>query len=273
MLAMTLLLLDPAIEKVEIAVVSLAYKFTKEFLRALVVPLTGVQTPLFARLYAEGRIDGLKTAYATITKVLILGLLPAGVGLIVLGRNALEVLYGQKGGDAVLNPLTESNVVACTAILAIGLFGEAMIGVALNVLIVYEEYRAVIITRLVSLVSIPLLVVLVPAYGAVGGAIAAAVAALGSRSVALAYGIVRLGLPFPGKFFVRVGIASCAMGIVLLPFLAYLPANLIVTVLMVVVGMAVFYGIFKFLGGMDQEDKDRFISLRIPFVKQALRFL
>jgi O-antigen/teichoic acid export membrane protein len=272
-LAMALLLLDPTIAKVEIAVVSLAYKFTKEFLRALVVPLTGVQTPLFARLYAEGRIDGLKTAYATITKVLILGLLPAGVGLIVLGRNALEVFYGQKGGDAVLNPLTESKVVACTAILAVGLFGEAMISVALNVLIVYEEYRAVIITRLVSLVSIPLLILLVPPYGAVGGAIAAAVAALGSRSVALAYGMVRLGLPFPGKFFVRVGIASCAMGIVLLPFLAYLPANLIVTVLMVVVGMAVFYSVFKFLGGMDQEDKDRFISLRIPFVKQALRFL
>ena len=37
---------------------------------------------LFARLYAEGRIEGLRTAYATITKVLILGLLPAAVGMI-----------------------------------------------------------------------------------------------------------------------------------------------------------------------------------------------
>jgi O-antigen/teichoic acid export membrane protein len=272
-LSMTLLLLDPKARIVEVAVVSLAYKVTKEFLRALVVPLTGVQTPLFSRLYAEGRIDGLKTAYATLTKVLILGLLPAGVGLIVTSRNVLEVLYGQKGTDKVLNPLTESTVIACTAILTVGLFGEAMISVALNVLMVYEEYRAVIMARLVSLVSIPLLILLVPQYGAVGGALAASVAALSSRSVALAYGLVRLRLPFPSRFFVRVGTASCAMGIVLLPFLAYLPANLFTTIVMIAVGLAAFYAAFRLLGGMDQEDKDRFISLRIPFVRQALRFL
>jgi O-antigen/teichoic acid export membrane protein len=239
----------------------------------LVVPLTGVQTPLFARLYAEGRTDGLKTAYATITKVLILGLLPAGIGLVLTSRNVLQVLYGQKGFDAVVNPLTISSAVACTAILTIGLFGEAMISVALNVLLVYEEYGAVIIARMVSLVSIPLLVLLIPQYGAVGGAIAAAAAGLGSRSVALAFGIVKLGLPFPSRFFVRVGTASCAMGVVLLPFLAYLPPDLLVTVIMIATGLATFYVVFKFLGGMDQEDKDRFISLRIPFVRQALRFL
>lgn len=272
-LAMTLLIFVPSTRSVEVAAVTLAYKFTKEFLRALVVPLTGVQTPLFARLYAEGRIEGLRTAYATITKVLILGLLPAAVGLIVTSRNLLQVLYGQRGGDAVYNPQSSTTIVACTAILTIGLFGESMISVALNVLMVYEEYRAVILARLVSLVSIPLLVLLVPEYGAVGGAIAAAVAGLGSRSVAFGYGLVKLGLPFPSKFFVRVGTASCAMGIVLLPFLAYLPPNLIVTIAMIGVGVATFYAAFKFLGGMDQEDKDRFISLRIPFVRQALRFL
>jgi O-antigen/teichoic acid export membrane protein len=272
-LAMGLLIVAPDEMKLEVAAVTLAYKFTKEFLRALVVPLTGVQTPLFARLYAEGRIEGLRTAYATITKVLILGLLPAAVGMIVTSRNLLEVLYGQRGEDAVLNAESITTVVACTAILAVGLFGEAIISVALNVLMVYEEFRAVIIARLVSLATIPLLILLVPHYGAVGGAIAASAAALGSRSVALGYGLIKLRLPFPSKFFVRVGTASAAMGFVLLPFLAYLPANLIWTIVMVAVGVAVFYAAFKLLGGMDQEDKDRFISLRIPFVKQALRFL
>jgi O-antigen/teichoic acid export membrane protein len=272
-LTLALFIVVPAERLAEVAAITLAYKFSNELLRALVVPLTGVQTPLFARLYAEGRIEGLRTAYATITKVLILALLPAAVGLILTSRNLLQVLYGQRGGDAVLNPETATTIVACTAILAIGLFGEAMISVALNVLMVYEEYRAVILARLVSLVSIPLLILLVPTYGAVGGAIAASVAGLSSRSVALGYGLVKLGLPFPSRFFVRVGTASCAMGIVLLPFLAYLPANLIVTIVMIAVGVATFYVAFKFLGGMDQEDKDRFISLRIPFVRQALRFL
>ncbi|HET9494933.1 MAG TPA: oligosaccharide flippase family protein [Chloroflexia bacterium] len=273
LIAMTLLIVSPEQYVVESAAIALAYKFAKEILRALVVPLTGVQTPLFARLYAEGRIDGLRTAYATLTKVLVLGLLPAAVGLVLTGRNFLQVLYGQKGGDAVLNPETETTIIACTAILAIGLFGEAMISVALNVLMVYEEYRAVLAARVMSLVSIPLLWALVPAYGAVGGAIAVSIAALLSRSVALGFGLTRLRLPFPSRFFVRVGTASIAMGVALLPFLAFLPADILSTAAMVLTGAVVFFAVFKLLGGMDQADKERFLSLRLPFVKQALRFL
>jgi O-antigen/teichoic acid export membrane protein len=273
LIAMTILIVSPGQYIVESAAIALAYKFAKEILRALVVPLTGVQTPLFARLYAEGRIDGLRTAYATLTKVLVLGLLPAAVGLVLTGRNFLQVLYGQKGGDAVLNPETEATIIACTAILAVGLFGEAMISVALNVLMVYEEYRVVLAARLMSLVSIPLLWALVPAYGAVGGAIAVSISALLSRSVALGFGLTKLHLPFPSRFFVRVGTASIAMGVALLPFLAFLPADVVSTIAMVLTGAAVFFVVFKLLGGMDQADKDRFLSLRLPFVKQALRFL
>ncbi|HYP41785.1 MAG TPA: polysaccharide biosynthesis C-terminal domain-containing protein, partial [Chloroflexia bacterium] len=259
--------------KFSVAIISLAYKFTKEFLRALVVPLTGVQTPLFARLYAEGRIDGLRTAYATITKFLMLALLPAGVGLILAGRNLLQVLYGQIGLDAVLNPLTISATVACTVILAIGLFGEAMISVALNVLVVYEDYRAVVGARLISLVSIPLLMWLVPQYGAVGAAIAVSAAGLGSRLVALVYALRRLKLPFPTRFFTRVGTASLVMGFALLPILAFLPPNWPSTILMVGVGVGVFLLAFKGLGGIEPEDKELFRSLRLPFMDLALRFL
>jgi O-antigen/teichoic acid export membrane protein len=224
-------------------------------------------------LYAEGRTEGLRTAYATLTKVLILGLLPAGVGLIVTARNLLQILYGQKGGDAVMNPDTARIIVACTAILAIGVFGESIISVALNVLMVYEDYRAVIISRLFSLTSIPLLVWLIPTYGAIGGAIAVAIAGLGSRSVALAFGLRKLGLRFPGKFFVRVGTSSAIMGFALLPFLAYLPPDIPATIAMILTGVVVFLASFKVLGGIDKEDKDRFLSLRLPFVRQVLKFL
>ncbi len=272
-LMMALLIANEGRFFVESAAIALAYKFTKEFLRALVVPLTGVQTPLFARLYAENRIEGLRTAYATITKVLILGLLPAAVGLIMTGRNLLQILYGQRGNDAVLNPETTPTVVACTAILAVGLFGEAMISVALNVLMVYEDYRSVLSARLFSLVSIPLLILLIPPYGAVGGAIAVACAALGSRSVALVLGLRRAGLRFPVAFTARVGAASAVMGATLLPFLLYLPADIPTTTIMILLGAGVFYLVFKLLGGMDSSDKERILSIRLPFVKQIVRFL
>ena len=272
-LAVSLLVVAPQDKILEVAVVALAYKFTKQFLRALVVPLTGVQTPLFARLYAEGRIEGLNTAYATITKFLLLALLPSGVGLVLIARNVLQVLYGQVGLDAVVTQLTMPTIIACTAILAFGLFGEAIISVALNVLMVYEDYRAVITARLVALVSIPLMLLLVPEFGAVGAALAAATAGLASRAVALGYAVARLGLRFPGRFFTKVGTASLLMGVALLPFLAFLPPNIPSTVLMFLTGVAVFYAAFKLLGGMDTEDKDRFLALRIPFAQRVLRFL
>ena len=272
-LAIGLLVEAPAEKQVDVAIMSVAYNFTRQFLRALVVPLTGVQTPLFARLYAQGRIDGLKTAYATLTKFLILALLPSGVGLIVTARNLLQIFYGQRNRDAVLTGLTMHEAVACTSILAFGLFGESLISIALNVLMVYEERRAVIVARLTALVSIPLLILLVPGLGVAGAAIAVACAGLLSRAVALAYALRRLKLPFPGPFFVRVGTASIVMGLVLLPFLAFFPTNLLVTLVMVGLGALVFLGMFKLLGGIDQDDKDRFASLRLPFVGAALRYL
>lgn len=267
------LVVSSAQQKLEIAVISLAYKSAKEFLRALVIPLTGVQTPLFARLYAEGRIAGLRTAYATMTKFLILGLLPTGVGLIVAARNVLTVMYGQLRSDSVLTQFTLPTVVACTAILALGLFGEAIISVALSVLMVYEEFRVVMLARSLALLSIPMMLWLVPQYGAVGAAIAVAVAALASRLAALGYALRRLGLPFPGRFFTRVGTASLVMGFGLLPFLAFLPNALAPTILMVASGSLIFVLAFKAMGGIDREDKERFRTLRIPFIGVALRFL
>ncbi len=266
-------------EKVAVVLISLAYKFAKELLRGLVVPLTGVQTPLFSRLYAEGRIEGLRTAYVTLTKFLILALMPAGVGLIFTARNILQILYGQKGSDAVLTPATMPTVVACTAILAFGLYGEAIISVSLNVLMVYEEYRAVISARLVSLVSVPLLLLLVPPFGAVGAALAVAVAALGSRSLALLYAVRKLRLPFPQLFFTKVGASSAVMGVALLPFLVFAPPTLPLLMLIpvtgasIVVGAAVFLGVFKALGGLEREDKERISSLRLPLVGLAMRLL
>ncbi|MBF6611923.1 MAG: polysaccharide biosynthesis C-terminal domain-containing protein [Chloroflexi bacterium] len=277
-LAIGFILVGPD-EKLAVVLISLAYKFAKEFLRGLVVPLTGVQTPLFSRLYAEGRIEGLRTAYVTLTKFLILALMPAGVGLIFTARNILQILYGQKGSDAVLTPATMPTVVACTAILTFGLFGEAIISVSLNVLMVYEEYRAVISARLVSLISIPLLLLLVPPFGAVGAALAVAVSALGSRSLALLYALRKLNLPFPQQFFTKVGAASAVMGTALLPFLALssptLPLLMLIPVtgVMIAVGAAVFLAVFKAMGGMEREDKERISSLRLPFVGAAMRFL
>ena len=100
-----------------------------------------------------------------------------------------------------------------------------------------------------------------------------AIAGLGSRSVALAFGLRKLSLRFPGAFFVLVGTSSAIMGFALLPFLAYLPPDIPSTIAMIITGFLVFLAAFKLLGGIDKVDKDLFLSLRLPFVRQVLRFL
>ena len=88
-LLLGLLITDDAKRKtVEVTLVSLGFQFVRQLLQALVTPLTGVQASLFARLYAENRQEGLRTAYASLTRFLILALLPAGAGLIIMSRRS-----------------------------------------------------------------------------------------------------------------------------------------------------------------------------------------
>lgn len=284
-LLLGLTLADSDRKHVEVALIGLAFQFVRQLLQALVVPLTGVQTPLFARLYAENRIDGLRTAYTSLTRFLILVLLPAGAGLILMTRNLLMLLYGQVGGDAVLPLPRLGDAVVATAILAVGLFGESMIGVALQVLLVYEEHRAVLIARASALVSVPLLLLLEPPFGVIGAAAAVALAALGSRTVALAFGLRRLGLTFPWAFLGQVALATIPFLLIITPLAYLLPEDAgklfsprwlgigLADFGLILGAMVLFWWTFRRLGGLLPEDKARFAGIRIPGIKVLLRYL
>lgn len=284
-LALGLLITDNVRLATEVALIGLAFKFVRQLLQALVVPLTGVQTPLFARLYAEGRLDGLQTAYASLTRFLILVLLPAGVGLIIMSRNLLVLLYLQPNKTNVLPPDQLAAAVTACAILTIGLFGESMISIALNVLMVYEDYQAVLIARAFALLSIPLLIVLEPPFGVVGVAAAVSIAALSSRFVALIFGLRRLGLQFPLAFLGRVALATLPILVVIGPLALLLPdappkiPSLEWFMLgfanagLVLAAVFLFWLVFRRLGGLLAEDKQRFAGMRLPGIKLLLRYM
>ena len=284
-LALGLLITDNVRLATEVALIGLAFKFVRQLLQALVVPLTGVQTPLFARLYAEDRLDGLRTAYASLTRFLILVLLPAGAGLIIMTRNLLVLLYLQPGKGVVLPPEALPAAVAACAILTIGLFGESMISIALNVLMVYEDYQAVLIARAFALLSIPLLIVLEPSLGVVGVAAAVSIAALSSRFVALVFGLRRLGLEFPLAFLGRVALATLPILVVIGPLALLLPdappkipsvewvGLAFANGVLVLAAIFLFWLVFRRLGGLLAEDKQRFAGMRLPGIKLLLRYM
>jgi O-antigen/teichoic acid export membrane protein len=280
-----LILLEPTRANLAIAGFGVAYSLVRQMLQSLVAPMNGVQTPLFSRLYAENRIEGMRTSYVLLSKLLILGLVPAGVGLIVLARDALILLFLQVGSDAVVNVDTLPTITLTAAILVVGLFGEAVISVSVTVMLVFEAYTAVLGTRLFTLISIPLLLLLVPSGGMIGAAVAVAAAGFLSRLAALIYGQQRLGLQFPMAFLGRVGLASLVMGAVVGPLALLMPAEPfgadrlaqagwgLVTAGLAVLGAGVFYAGFRLLGGLDAADKARFAGLRLPLIGRVLKWL
>ncbi len=284
-LALGFLVVNETQKTIEVALIAMAFKFVRQLLQNLVVPLTGVQTPLFSRLYAEGRIEGLQTAYASLTRFLILVLLPAGAGLMLMAHNLLALLYLKSDKGDVLDPARLGEATAACAILTFGLFGESMVSVALNVLMVYEDYQAVLVARAFTLLSIPLLILLEPPFGVVGVATAVAVAALSSRLVALVFGLRRLGIRFPLAFLGRVTLATLPFVVIIGPLTLLVPTTPVSILslpwfglaladgLLVLGAAGLFWLAFRRLGGLLDEDKQRFAGMRLPGIKLLLRYL
>jgi O-antigen/teichoic acid export membrane protein len=268
-----------------IAGLGVAYNLVQRVLAAISTPMTGVQTPLFSRLHAENRLEALRTSYVLLSKLLILGMVPAGVGIIVLARNVLILAFLQVNGNANVNTGNLGELTLAVGILTLGLFGESIISTAMLVLLVFERYREVLIARLATLIIIPLLFVLVPTWGVVGAATAMAVAGFGSRLAALILAERELELHFPTGFLGRVGLASLVMGAVVLPLSLLMPAVPLrqdwpalvgwaaVNGGLALLGAGIFYAGFRLLGGLDAADKERFATLRVPLVGRVLRWL
>ena len=257
-----------------VVVVKVVYNLTGQLLQTLQAPFVGIQTPLFATLHAEGRRAGLKTAYATLSKLQILLLVPTGAGLCIVGANLLNLLYIQK--IRATDTLTDADVpLATTALVLVVLFSftESLISIPVTILTVFERYRIVIAGRLLTMLIAPLLVVSI----FLDWGLVVALLIMGSLSVAsrlLSLVAVRqYGLYYPVGFLLKVVGATLAFTLPVGTVLALLPPNPVLMFGAVAVSAAIFVGAFKLLGGLDKEDKDRLAAYRIPFNKYIRKYL
>lgn len=135
--------------------------------REIVAPIHRALYPGYVKL--AGDRDRLRAAYLKVTAVLLLSIMPAGIGLAFLAEPAVLILLGRQWLDAV--PLVQ--------ILAInGVVGSMMVAA-------HHVNLAVGLARSTSLalvayatIAIPLMLFLVPDYGAIGAAAAALAAAI-----------------------------------------------------------------------------------------------
>jgi O-antigen/teichoic acid export membrane protein len=243
-----------------VAVLAVGYRFVQYFLRFLVAPLTGIQTPLFARLYAENKMEQVREAYATLTKFFVFTLVPCGVAMILLAPRLIPFLF--------TGTYERSALVAM--ILVFFLFGETLTSIPQSMLIVFQESRAVLWSRLLALLIIPLLLVLVPPLGAVGAAVAMGAPRLLARGYATAYTMRHYAIRFPFSFLGRVSAAT---------LLAALPMFLVRDwewwwlTLATLLFAVLFILLFKLLGGFDAQEKERLRTLKLPYKDVILRWL
>jgi O-antigen/teichoic acid export membrane protein len=264
----------------DVALLGMAYKFAKDFLGYVWTPLNGVMTPILARVHVRGEPKTLQDAHATLTRIIWLIVLPAGVGLTVLTPRILSVLYAKYTDAATL-----------IVIFIVSTFGESLLSVPHNVLMVVERYRVIVVSRVFALLSVPLVWLLLPRYGLVGVAVAVGLARVGARLVTVVYGAREMGLRAPLAFLVRVAAASGCMAAVLVAALHAWPAPerihtglwgggltlasaarvagaLAPLLLLTGVGAVTYGVVLRLLGGLDPTERRRLGEMKLPF--QAL---
>lgn len=243
-----------------VAILAVGYRFVQYFLRFLVAPLTGIQTPLFARLHADKKMDRVREAYSTLTKFFILMLVPCGVAMILLAPRLIPFLFTESYEASALVAI----------VLVIFLFGETITSIPVGMLIVFEESRATLLSRLLSLLSVPLLLLLVPPLGALGAALSIGAPRLFSRLYATFYTARRYGIQFPFPFFLRIITAAVLAAIPL-----FLTRDFVwwAAALAAVLFGILFLLLFKLFGGFDPQEKERLKTLNLPLKDLILKWL
>jgi len=184
---------------VQAAILAAGVNVVRMVLAYLYTPMVGVQVPLFTRV-RQGEGGTLLGAYQSLIRLQVLLLVPGGVGLLLLAR-AVFALINPAYVDAV--PLVWA-LVPC-------LFLESLLSTAHNALIVYERLRVIIISRLLTLICVPLVLLLFPILGVLGAALAFGLARVAAGLWATGSGYRLLGLRWPWRFSLRVVLASAIM--------------------------------------------------------------
>ncbi|MGC8875339.1 MAG: polysaccharide biosynthesis C-terminal domain-containing protein [Chloroflexia bacterium] len=259
----------------DVAALGVASKFVGLFLTYLMVPLSGIQVPLFAHLYARKGLSELQQAFDILSQFLVLLLVPTGVGLALLSPSLVPLLY----------PGFPASTSTLVVILIAGMFLETLIGTPQNILQVYERYGIVVLGRLAALVVVPLLYLWVPRYGLLGAVGAASVARVASRAVTFGYSLRAFPLQFPWRFTARVAGATAAMAALVYPLSLWLGVSggasrwggrlvlLGKDLGLAVLGALVFFGVLRLLGGLDPALRKRLSELRFPLKRWILRLL
>jgi len=241
----------------------------------LYTPMVGVQVPLFTRVRA-GEGGTLRGAYSSLIRLQVLLMVPGGIGLMLLAQPVIMII--SRPEYAAATPIVWV-LVPC-------LFLESLLTTAHNALIVYEHLRIIVISRLLTLlVIVPLALTLPPLLGLVGVALAFGLARLAAGFWVTASGYRLLGLRWPWRFTLRVLPASGVMALLVVGMRLLLPdltvdativdrlGAALLLLLPAALGGAAFLGVLRLTGGLEPQDREQLLRLKLPLKRWWLRVL
>lgn len=258
---------------VDAAVLMAGVNIVRMVLSYLYTPMVGVQVPLFTRV-RQGEGGTLLGAYQSLIRLQTILLIPGGVGLLILAQPVFATLLPKYAEAAALVWV----LVPC-------LFAESLLTTAYNALVVYERLRTLVLSRVLSLISVPLVLLLSPTLGIVGVALGFGVARVAAGLWVTVSGYRLLGLRWPWQFTLRVVAASVAMALVVGGLSILLPpvpagAGVVERLLtlplllgVAMVGAVGLLGALRLLGGLDPQDRQQLARMRLPLKKWVLKIL
>ncbi len=255
----------------DVALFWVAYNFIKQIQGYVYTPLQGIQVPLFARVRAAGD-QNLPRVFGTLARLILILVIPASIGLALLLPNLIMVQFPKYGASITLG-----------LVLIPFFFTEPFWGLGHNMLMVHEEYRPVLLSRLCALVSIPLIIGLWPLLGLWGIGLAIGVSKLAAGLVVLGVAMRRYQLQFPWRFALQVLAAGGVMGAVIglgIWALGLSPADasysqralyFAACVGLTVLGGACFIGAARLLRLIGPEDRALLNELQNPLARRLLK--
>jgi hypothetical protein len=135
------------------------------------------------------------------------------------------------------------------------------------------------------LVIVPLALTLPALLGVVGVALAFGLARLAAGFWVTASGYRLLGLRWPWRFTLRVLLASGAMALLVIGMRLLLPdltvdatitdrlGAALLLLLPVALGGAAFLGVLRLMGGLEPQDREQLLRLKLPLKRWWLRVL
>lgn len=247
----------------EVAIFSTGFTLAFMSVGLMVASFRGVYRPMFAHLRTRDDVQQLRSAFSGVSKVQLLVLFPAGVGLFIMVADYIPLLFGEVFTPAV--PVAQTFVVLMYTQTA---FNLGMIWLSID-----ERYRVVLYIQSILIVAVPFFLIVASTRGLV----AAALVFGGARLIVSVTGYLvchrDYGFRFPWRFAAKTGAVAGCMGVVLVILRRYLPQSGVEAAGLTLVGALIYLAGLRVARILGPDEIDLLERSNVPGKRLAIAWL